>query len=337
MPDGTERGEVLLRNRICLWLLALSLLLGGCAAPSAGGVLRQSAATPAIGSLFEKKQETAAAAEPEAEAGPYVAPPMEEAAFHPELAETGERVMLDLSAVSDGVVAVSAQSDKRLKFQVVKGEETYSYNLASDGTPSIFPLQCGDGEYRFRVMENVVDKKYAELFSRTVDVKLSDPFAPFLRPSDYVNFNADSACVKKAAELAKTAGTPLGLVAAVYGFVCQTVRYDEELARTVKSGYLPVPDRTMLSGKGICFDYAALAASMLRSQGIPTRMVFGYVAPDQLYHAWNMFYTEETGWVTVSFEVSANSWVRLDLTFAANGADSQFIGDGSNYADVYSY
>lgn len=337
MPDGTERGEVLLRNRICLWLLALSLLLGGCAAPSAGGVLRQSAATPAIGSLFEKKQETAAAAEPEAEAGPYVAPPMKEAAFHPELAETGERVMLDLSAVSDGVVAVSAQSDKRLKFQVVKGEETYNYNLASDGTPSIFPLQCGDGEYRFRVMENVVDKKYAELFSRTVDVKLSDPFAPFLRPSDYVNFNADSACVKKAAELAKTAGTPLGLVAAVYGFVCQTVRYDEELARTVKSGYLPVPDRTMLSGKGICFDYAALAASMLRSQGIPTRMVFGYVAPDQLYHAWNMFYTEETGWVTVSFEVSANSWVRLDLTFAANGADSQFIGDGSNYADVYSY
>ena len=337
MPDGTERGEVLLRNRICLWLLALSLLLGGCAAPSAGGVLRQSAATPAIGSLFEKKQETAAAAEPEAAAGPYVAPPMKEAAFHPELAETGQRVMLDLSAVSDGVVAVSAQSDKRLKFQVVKGEETYNYNLASDGTPSIFPLQCGDGEYRFRVMENVVDKKYAELFSRTVDVKLSDPFAPFLRPSDYVNFNADSACVKKAAELAKTAGTPLGLVAAVYGFVCQTVRYDEELARTVKSGYLPVPDRTMLSGKGICFDYAALAASMLRSQGIPTRMVFGYVAPDQLYHAWNMFYTEETGWVTVSFEVSANSWVRLDLTFAANGADSQFIGDGSNYADVYYY
>ena len=337
MPGGTERGEVLLRNRICLWLLALSLLLGGCAAPSAGGVLRQSAATPAIGSLFEKKQETAAAAEPEAEAGPYVAPPMKEAAFHPELAETGQRVMLDLSAVSDGVVAVSAQSDKRLKFQVVKGEETYNYNLASDGTPSIFPLQCGDGEYRFRVMENGVDKKYAELCARTVDVKLSDPFAPFLRPSDYVNFNADSACVKKAAELAKTAGTPLGLVAAVYGFVCQTVRYDEELARTVKSGYLPVPDRTMLSGKGICFDYAALAASMLRSQGIPTRMVFGYVAPDQLYHAWNMFYTEETGWVTVSFEVSANSWVRLDLTFAANGADSQFIGDGSNYADVYSY
>ena len=31
-----------MRKRICLWLLALSLLLGGCAAPSAGDVLRQS-------------------------------------------------------------------------------------------------------------------------------------------------------------------------------------------------------------------------------------------------------------------------------------------------------
>ena len=50
-----------------------------------------------------------------------------------------------------------------------------------------------------------------------------------------------------------------------------------------------------------------------------------------------MFYTAETGWVTVSFEVSADSWNRMDLTFAANGADASFIGDGSNYSDVYFY
>ena len=320
------------KKAICLWLLALSLLLGGCAAPSAAAVAEQTTAVPAIGSLFGKKEDAGGE-----NAGPYVAPPFCGAAFHEELAEGTERVRLDLSAVSEGVVAVSAQSDKRLKFQVVKDAETYNYNLASDGTPSVFPLQCGDGEYRFRVMENIVDKKYAELYSKTVDVTLADPFGPFLRPSDYVNYNADSACVKKAAELAETAGTPLGLVAKVYQYVCKNVRYDDHLAATVQSGYLPVPDETLKTGKGICFDYAALAASMLRSQGIPTRMVFGYVAPDQLYHAWNMFYTEETGWVAVKFEVTANSWVRLDLTFAANGADSRFIGDGSNYADVYYY
>ena len=124
---------------------------------------------------------------------------------------------------------------------------------------------------------------------------------------------------------------------AVYSFVCRQVTYDREKAATVKSGYLPDPDETMRTGKGICFDYAALAASMLRSQGIPTKMVFGYVSPNGLYHAWNMFYTEQTGWVTVGFQVSGKDWNRLDLTFSANGQDASFIGDGSNYSDVYFY
>ena len=105
----------------------------------------------------------------------------------------------------------------------------------------------------------------------------------------------------------------------------------------MQSGYLSDPDSTMSTGKGICFDYAVLAAAMLRSQGIPTKMVFGYVAPNGIYHAWNMFYTKETGWVTVSFSVNKETWTRLDLTFSANGADSAFIGNGTNYADVYYY
>ena len=50
-----------------------------------------------------------------------------------------------------------------------------------------------------------------------------------------------------------------------------------------------------------------------------------------------MFYTKETGWVTVGFEVDKKNWTRMDLTFSANGADSEFIGDGSHYSDVYVY
>ena len=66
-------------------------------------------------------------------------------------------------------------------------------------------------------------------------------------------------------------------------------------------------------------------------------MIFGFVSPDDLYHAWNMFYTRETGWVTVDYQVSEETWNRLDLTFSANGADGTFIGDGSNYTDMYYY
>ena len=267
----------------------------------------------------------------------YTAPEFRDAEFHEAAAMLGDRVKLDVSSLDQGYVAVSAVSDMRLKFQGSKEETAYNYDLPSDGTPGIFPLQGGNGSYRFRVMENVVDKKYSELYSFTCDVRMQDEFQPFLRPSTYINYTRDSACVMKAAELAAGCSDELGLVSAVYNFVCSQVTYDREKAATVKSGYLPVPDETMNSGKGICFDYAALAASMLRSQGIPTKMIFGYVAPQGLYHAWNMFYTPQSGWVTVSFEVRGENWTRMDLTFSANGADATFIGDGSNYSDVYYY
>lgn len=262
---------------------------------------------------------------------------MLDARFRAEEAEGGDGAWIDTSSVSEGYVAVSAKSDKRLKFQVVTETLTYNYDLKNNGDPAIFPLQSGSGSYRFRIMENTVDKKYAEKFAVDCEVKLADEFQPFLRPNEYVKYSSSSDCVKKSAELAAGAGSEQELVAAVYDFICATVKYDREKAASVKSGYLPSVDETMKTGKGICFDYASLAAAMLRSQGVPTKMIFGYVAPNDLYHAWNMFYTEETGWVSVKFQVDPDNWNRIDLTFSANGADSKFIGDGSNYSDLYEY
>ncbi len=267
----------------------------------------------------------------------YRAPEFAGSAFHADAAQGNGDVLLDLSAVSQGYVAVAGWSPARLKFQVISGESTYTYDIYSDGTPSIFPLQCGDGLYTFRVMENVTDSQYAQLYATEAEVALEDPFQPYLRPSAYANYSQDSACVKKAAKLAKKAEDALGVVSAVYDYICKSVKYDYPKAANVQSGYLPNPDETLETGMGICFDYASLAAAMLRSQGIPAKVIFGYVSPDGLYHAWNMFYTEKTGWVTVGYKVQKNDWNRLDLTFAANGADESFIGDGGNYVDVYFY
>ena len=267
--------------------------------------------------------------------GSYEAPPFADAQFHDTEAVDG--VKIDLSATAEGYVAVSAKSDARLKFQVLKDEATYTYNIASDGTPSIFPLQCGNGLYTFRVMENVVDSKYAMKHSVDAEVQLQDEFQPYLRPSDYVPYAEDSLCVTEAKELASKADSELDVVVAVFDYICDHIVYDQAKAENVSKSYLPNPDDTLKTGKGICFDYASLAAAMLRSQGIPTQVIFGYVSPDNLYHAWNMFYTEETGWVTVDYQVPKDSWNRLDLTFSANGADDKFIGDGGNYVDVYMY
>ena len=70
----------------------------------------------------------------------------------------------------------------------------------------------------------------------------------------------------------------------------------------------------------------------------PVHEVLEYVGEgNDLYHAWNMFYTEESGWVAVEFAVNEDDWNRMDLTFSANGSDSEYIGDGSNYLDVYQF
>ena len=104
------------------------------------------------------------------------------------------------------------------------------------------------------------------------------------------------------------------------------------------TGYLPDPDETLSTKKGICYDYAALAAAMLRSQGIPTKLITGYVSSggSELYHAWNMIWLEESGWITVEIRAPRHEWQRIDLTFAAAG-QSALVGDGKGYADKEVY
>lgn len=322
------------RIKKLLYAMLALLCLGGCMVANTDIPLEEiPSPAPKDVSSTPEVQETPH----EPEFTPYQAPEFARADFDPDAAQGENGVLIDLSGVSLGYVAVSAESDTRMKFLVETGEQTYRYDLPSDGTPAVYPLQCGDGSYTFRALTNTVGTKYAEVYSAEARVQLKDEFQPFLRPSQYVNYGEDSRCVEVAAELASRQPDALGVVDAVFGYICGNVTYDKEKAANVSKGYLPVPDDTLSSGKGICFDYASLAAAMLRSQGIPTKMVFGYVQPDDLYHAWNMFYTEESGWVTVGYEVESNSWSRLDLTFSANGADSDFIGDGTNYTDVYFY
>ena len=62
---------------------------------------------------------------------------------------------IDLSQTEKGFIGVSFQSDVRMKFQVIHEEETYTYDLPSDGTETIYPLNMGDGTYVFKLMQNV--------------------------------------------------------------------------------------------------------------------------------------------------------------------------------------
>ena len=266
----------------------------------------------------------------------YEVPEFKGAQFHEDSAEGNDEVLVDTSRSSKGFFGIHCTSDKKIKVQVFKDDETYTYDVVT-GKDQIYPFQLGDGSYTIKVMKNIADTKYSELYATSVNVSLDSQFEPFLRPSQYADYTQDSECVKKADELAAQAADANEFITNVFNYVCKNIKYDKSKAETVQSGYIPVPDEIMDSGKGICFDYASLAASMLRSHGIPTKIIFGYVAPNDLYHAWNMFYTEESGWTTVEFTVNPDDWNRIDLTFSANGANADFIGDGTNYVEAYEY
>lgn len=255
------------------------------------------------------------------------------------LAEQSERATIDYSNTGDGYVMVnySAVASGRLKVQVTGPAATYTYDL-TPGVWTIFPLSEGNGSYKVTVLENVVDKKYATVLSCSFSVVLRSEFEPFLRPNQYVNYSVAPAAVAKAAELSGSVSDPLAKVEKIYDYVVGNLTYDKQKAASVTSGYLPNLDSVLASGKGICFDYAALMAGMLRSQGVPCKLVVGYAG--KTYHAWISVWTDE-GWVDGVVYFDGSSWHRMDPTFASASGNSdsirKYIGDGNNYTEKYLY
>ena len=250
------------------------------------------------------------------------------------------RAVIDYSNTRDGYVMVqfTGQTAKRIKAQVKGPTATYTYNV-TPGRWEVFPLSDGNGSYQVGVYENVNGTKYAAVASVGFDVTLKDEFAPFLLANQYVNYTPSSKIVAKAGELVDKEADLLKKVEAVYNFVVTGLTYDTQKAATVKIGYLPDLDAVLEQKKGICFDYAALMTGMLRSQGIPCKLVVGYAGTT--YHAWISVWSDETGWVDGAIFFDGVSWQRMDPTFASSAKKSEaimkYIGDGANYTAKYLY
>lgn len=305
----------------CAALLAATLALSACGTTTPDG-------PGSTGSNGEGQTSGAAFERPELALSPF-----------DETAATGNNgVLFDTSHLSEGYVAVLATSSVRLKFQVSSNGVDYYYDLPSDGTPISCPLTAGSGSYTFTAWENTTGQRYAELDSITdVEVSLADEFQPFIRPSIYCDYDALSKSTKLANDLTADAQNEGDVLRSIYDWIVDDIAYNEGKAAQLAdaTGYLPSPDATIDEGSGICFDYASLAAAMLRSQGIPCKIITGYVSPDDIYHAWNMVYIDGT-WVDARIDVKPNTWTRIDTTFAA-GSGSAYVGDGTTYTEQFTY
>lgn len=256
------------------------------------------------------------------------------------LVKSNSLAAIDYSNTKDGYIMVNytAATEQRLKVQVKGPVTVYTYNLTPQQW-SAFPLSDENGSYQITVYRNVSGTSYAVVLSLTISVTMEDEFSPFLRSNQYVNFDAAPNTVAKAASLAGNIGDPLKKVEAIYNFVVQGMTYDKELAANVQSGYLPNLDSVLSKMSGICFDYAALMTGMLRSQGVPTKLVVGYAG--DVYHAWINVWSANEGWIDGVIFFDGTSWKRMDPTFASSGNSSSdimdYIGNGANYVAKYFY
>lgn len=254
--------------------------------------------------------------------------------------QKNNKAIIDYSNIADGYVMAqyTAQTDKKLKAQVAGPTTTYTYNLTS-GEWAAFPLSDGNGNYKVTVFENISDSKYSTVLSASFSLTLEDEFAPFLRPNQYVNYSEAEDTINKGLELTEGLEDPLEMVAVIYDFVVENFKYDKVKAKTVKSGYLPDLDKILEKKKGICFDYAAVMAAMLRSQGVPCKLVVGYAG--KTYHAWINVWSEEEGWIDGVVFFDGKDWQRMDPTYASSNNQSaaimKYIGNGENYTVKYLY
>lgn len=245
-----------------------------------------------------------------------------------DLTKSDDLVLIDYSCTDQGYIQVKTlrEDHKRLKIKITLNGEEYNYDINSKGDYETFPLNMGQGTYMISVYENIEQTRYVQLYTFEIEVTLQDEFISYLYPNQIVDYNESTEAVKKSFELTEKDKTELDRVTSIYNYVTNTINYDWDKVEEVQGVYvLPVLDEILDKKKGICFDYAALMATMLRVQNIPTKVVTGYV--DEGYHAWVEVYVHNRGWVTPHIYFENEKWTLMDPTFDSIG---------NNYKGKYS-
>ncbi len=259
-----------------------------------------------------------------------------------------KKIIFDISHTTDGYIMVKYMGDNpkvKVKIKNPNEKDPYIYDIF-DGY-NVFPLTGGNGKYTLIAYENISGTKYSQLYSQTIQITIDNELSPYLYPNQYVNFNQSTKLVTMGEEIAESADNDLDVVTYVYDYVVRTLTYDNQKAEEAKNGnlagYLPNVDEIIDKKTGICFDYAAVMATILRSQNIPTRMMIGYVSMPEgsVYHAWISVYLKDIGWVDGLIQFDGKNWSMMDPTLISDGNNSSsirdFVKDKNNYTTKYLY
>lgn len=194
-------------------------------------------------------------------------------------------------------VVVKKQS-KQVVYDLLKPEETFSFTL-------------GSGHYTIMLMENVSGTKYRALAKKEVNVTI-DEMTPYLLSVQQIDWEGSYQVRTLTKTLTKNAKNNREKIEKIYDHLLENISYDYEKAQTIQPRYVPNLGEVLEEKSGICFDHASLLAGMLRSEGIPTKLVKGYRSDIPAYHSWNEVYFD-------------GKWQILDLTVGISKAEEDIM------------
>ena len=100
-----------------------------------------------------------------------------------------------------------------------------------------------------------------------------------------MNYDAQTTAVVEAGTLCEGMTDQVQIYKAVCDYMKSHFAYDYIKSVSVKAGQLPEIDEAWNKHMGICQDLSAIMVAMLRSQGVPARLMIGTLNATT-YHAW---------------------------------------------------
>lgn len=231
-----------------------------------------------------------------------------------------------------GIISIRYCSftDKKVKVVMEKSGKKYYYNLNSKGEYENFPLQMGNGSYNISVLENTSENNYKAVEKYSVSLNLENENLVYLNSIQNINWSESMDVIKKARELTKNAKNDEEKVNKIYDYVISNINYDHKKLDNIPQDYVPSIENILKTGKGICYDYASLFASMLRSVNVPTKLIKGYSENAIGYHSWNEVYLS-----------SSKKWVIIDTTYdsqlKAQKRTTSMKKDSKKYNKIFEY
>ena len=226
----------------------------------------------------------------------------------------------------DGITHIEGESTFSLEFNDLS-EDSYNIIMFTQGdlfwyygvkdVHSTYPISNGSGMYEITIYEHVEDKTYVVKYSENVE---------FIVDQDvFLSSNTVVAWIDETSISERFKGWS---VLSVYTYLKYSMEYDEDFHDDKDISYIVDIAETYDSMSGTCYEFSVIFAAIMRSNGIPCKVVHGELGLLKQYHAWNEVYMD-------------GEWKIVDLTLAVTSRSGTYISDiyedETNYSRIYEY